>query len=263
MSAPGTTEGPAGAATGERPLLEVADLHVNRGEAHILHGVSFEVRPNRVTALLGRNGAGKTTTLLALLGLLPATRGRIRFDDRALVGVETHELVRGGIGYVPEDREVFSELTVRENLRLAERTAEAADRYRLVYDLFPILEERRQQAAGTLSGGQQQMLSIARALLNPNRLLLIDEPTKGLAPIILTEVVEALQASLTDTTVLLVEQNLRVAERLASDVIVLDEGRVVFTGEVDDLLGDPALTNRYLGVSAGEATEGEAEEEGP
>jgi branched-chain amino acid transport system ATP-binding protein len=235
-----------------RPLLEVRDLDVYRGEAHILEGVDFTVRRNRVTALLGRNGVGKTTTLLAILGLLPA-RGDIVFDGQGIVGMETHDLVRDlGIGYVPEDREIFSELTVRENLRLTERSRESAERYQLVYDLFPILEERQQQRAGTLSGGQQQMLSIARALLNPNPLLLIDEPTKGLAPIVLTEVVEALKGSLTDTTVLLVEQNLRVAQQLAMDVVVLDEGRVVFTGAVDDLLGDPELTNRYLGVSAAE-----------
>jgi branched-chain amino acid transport system ATP-binding protein len=236
-------------AAGPRPLIEIRDLHVYRGEAHILQGVGFEVRPNQVTALLGRNGVGKTTTLLAILGLLEP-RGEILFDGEEIAGKETHDLVRDlGIGYVPEDREVFSALTVRENLRLAERTKEAAERYRLVYDLFPILEERQQQPAGTLSGGQQQMLAVGRALLNPNRLLLIDEPTKGLAPIIITELVAALKSSLVDTTVLLVEQNLRVAEQLATDTIVLDEGRVVFTGAVDDLLGDPELTNRYLGVS--------------
>lgn len=250
-----SAEAPQRAATDVRPLLEIRDLHVYRGEAHILQGVGFEVRPNQVTALLGRNGVGKTTTLLAILGLLEP-RGEILFDGEEIAGKETHDLVRDlGIGYVPEDREVFSELTVRENLRLAERTREAAQRYRLVYDLFPILEERQQQPAGTLSGGQQQMLAVGRALLNPNRLLLIDEPTKGLAPIIITELVAALKSSLIDTTVLLVEQNLRVAEQLATDAIVLDEGRVVFTGAVDDLLGDPELTNRYLGVSTAEGHE--------
>ncbi len=236
----------------ETPVLELRDLHVYRGEAHILQGIDFAVRPNRVTALLGRNGVGKTTTLLAILRLLPA-RGEIVFDGQGVVGRETHDLVRDlGIGYVPEDREIFSELTVRENLRLAERTRESAERYQLVYELFPILKEREPQRAGTLSGGQQQMLSIARALLNPNRLLLIDEPTKGLAPIVLNELVEALKGSLADTTVLLVEQNLRVAQELATDVVVLDEGRVVFTGAVEDVLGDAELTNRYLGVSSAE-----------
>ncbi len=233
---------------GTQPLLAVRELHVRRGEAHVLHGVDFDVAPNRVTALLGRNGAGKTTTLLALMGLLPG-HGDVTLEGRQLLGMGTPELVRLGIGYVPEDREVFSQLTVRENLRLAARTPEATGRLDLVHDLFPELARRAGQRAGTLSGGQQQMVAIARALLNPNRLLLVDEPTKGLAPIVITEVVEALERATADTTVLLVEQNLRVAERLATDAVVLDDGRTVYRGAMADLLADAETTRRHLGVS--------------
>ena len=231
-----------------RPTLQVDDLHVHRGEAHVLHGLSFTVAANRVTALLGRNGAGKTTTLLAILGLLPGT-GSVTVDGEQLLGQPTHRIVADGIGYVPEDREVFSELTVAENLKLAARTPAAADRLDLVHDVFPILHDRRAQAAGTLSGGQQQMLAIARALLNPNRLLLVDEPSKGLAPAVVIDVVEALERAAAETTILLVEQNLRVAHRLAADVVVLDHGTVVHDGAMADLFADEALTQRYLGVS--------------
>lgn len=228
--------------------LHIADLQVHRGEAHVLHGVAFDVAPNQVTALLGRNGAGKTTTLLAILGLLPGT-GTITIEGQDVLGAPTHQIVASGIGYVPEDREVFSELTIAENLRLAARTPEAAERLDLVHDVFPILAERRQQAAGTLSGGQQQMLAIARALLNPNRLLLVDEPSKGLAPAVVVDVVEALERAAKETTILLVEQNLRVAARLATDAVVLDQGSVVHRGSMDDLFADATLTQRYLGVS--------------
>lgn len=232
------------------PLLEVRDLHVHRGDAHVLDGVSFDVRPNRVTALLGRNGAGKTSTLLTLLNLLAAGSGSARFDGVDLIGMRTHDVIQSGIGYVPEDREVFAQLTVTENLRLAARTPEAADRIDLVHELFPMLHERREQRAGSLSGGQQQMVAIARALLNPNRLLLVDEPSKGLAPIVVKDVVVALERAAIDTTILLVEQNLRVAERLATDVVVLDSGRVVHAGSMSDLFADPVLAQRYLGVAS-------------
>lgn len=227
-------------------LLTIDDLNVWRGEAHILHGVSFDVPKGQVTALLGRNGVGKTTTLLALMGLLPAS-GSASMAGHELVNGETHLNSRLGIGYVPEDREVFSALTVAENLRLAERPG-VEHRYDLVYELFPDLAVRPDQAAGTLSGGQQQMLALARALLNPNDLLLVDEPTKGLAPIIIEGVVEALVKATSETTVLLVEQNLTVAGDLATDAVVLDQGNVVYTGAMQELAEDNELTGRYLGV---------------
>ena len=236
----------------DRPLVEVRGLDVHRGDAHVLVDVDFDVWPNRVTALLGRNGAGKTSTLLTMLGLLPG-QGSVRYAGTELLGQPTHRIVQQDIGYVPEDREVFSQLTVTENLRLAARTPEATDRLDLVHELFPELHDRREQRAGTLSGGQQQMVAIARALLNPNRLLLIDEPSKGLAPIVVQEVVAALARAATDTTILLVEQNLRVAQRLASDVVVLDSGHVVHTGSMDALFEDPELAHRYLGVASAAA----------
>jgi len=226
-------------------LVEVRDLHVRIGESHILQGIEFDVAEGGVTALLGRNGVGKTTTLRAILGLVDR-RGSVRLEDAELVGMSTHRIVQRSIGYVPEDRDVFTGLTVAENLRLAERDAEP--RYDLVYDLFPELRTRGKQAAGTLSGGQQQMLAIGRALLNDNRLLLIDEPTKGLSPLLVTEVALALERVSELTTVLLVEQNLGVVQRVARDAIVLDTGRVVHAGPARELLADEAMVHRMLGV---------------
>lgn len=226
--------------------VAISDLNVWRGGAHILHGVGFEVAEKGVTALLGRNGVGKTTTILAMMGMLPAT-GSIEIGGVETLGTPTHLLARQGIGYVPEDRGVFAGLTVAENFRLAERPGEE-HRYELVYELFPDLATRPDQEAGTLSGGQQQMLALGRALLNPNSLLLIDEPTKGLAPIIVEHVVEALVKATNDATVLLVEQNLWVASHLAEHAVVLDQGQVVYQGEMDALTNDAALAGRYLGV---------------
>ncbi len=232
-----------------RALLELRDLRVNIGESQILHGVTFTVRAGGITGLLGRNGVGKTTTLRGILGLLERS-GSVTFDGEELTGLPVHETVRRGIGYVPEDRDVFSGLTVRENLRLAERPG-SAHRYELVYELFPELLERAAQRAGTLSGGQQQMVSLARALLNDgNRILLIDEPTKGLAPLIVKRVADALRRAAEVVTILLVEQNLAVARHLVGDVVVLDQGRVEFTGPVDALIDDPELARRHLGLSA-------------
>ena len=228
-------------------LLAISDLHVHLGESHILQGISFDVAEGGVTALLGRNGVGKTTTLRALLGLV-GSRGGIGFDGASIAGSPTHRIVRRGIGYVPEDRDVFSGLTVAENLRLAERDLEP--RYELVYDLFPELAQRGRQLAGTLSGGQQQMVAIARALLNENRLLLVDEPTKGLAPLLVTEVARVLERVSELTTVLLVEQNLGVVRSVARDAVVLDTGRVVHIGPAQELLDDRPMVHRMLGVGA-------------
>jgi branched-chain amino acid transport system ATP-binding protein len=227
------------------PLLQVRDLHVFLGESHVLQGVSFDVPEGGVVALLGRNGVGKTTTLRALLGLVPR-QGGVELDGRDIVHEQTHRIVRRGVGYVPEDRDVFAGLSVRENLELAERDAQP--QYELVYELFPELRERARQAAGTLSGGQQQMLAIARALLNGNRVLLVDEPTKGLAPLLVTDVARVLERVAELTTVVLVEQNLGVVKRLARDVVVLDQGRVVHAGEAATLLDDRARVHRLLGV---------------
>jgi branched-chain amino acid transport system ATP-binding protein len=229
-------------------ILELDDVRVTLGGSHILQGVSFSVAPTGVTALLGRNGVGKTTAVRAVLGLVNR-RGIVRLGDEDITSMSTHRIVRCGVGYVHEDRDIFASLTVGENLKLAERDAEP--RYDLVYDLFPELKQRGAQRAGTLSGGQQQMLAIGRALLNDNRLLLVDEPTKGLAPALVANVARALERLAELTTVLLVEQNLGVVRRLARDVVVLDQGRVVHTGDAQELLEQPELVRRLLSVSAG------------
>jgi branched-chain amino acid transport system ATP-binding protein len=228
-------------------MLGVRDLHVYLGESHVLQGVTFDVAEGGVTALLGRNGVGKTTTLRAIMGLVER-RGQVVLDDSEITGLPTHAIVRRGIGYVPEDRDVFAGLTVEENLRLAERNGEL--RYDLVYDLFPELRERGSQRAGTLSGGQQQMVAIARALLNDNRLLLVDEPTKGLAPFLVTQVADVLERASELATIVLVEQNLGVVQRIARDAVVLEQGRVVHTADARQFLADPALVRRFLGVAA-------------
>ena len=229
-------------------LITVDDLHVHLGESHVLQGVSFEVPEGGVTALLGRNGVGKTTTLRAMMGLVPRS-GRVAVRGEETSRLATHQIVRRGIGYVPEDRDVFAGLTVDENLRLSERNG--APRYELVYELFPELRTRGGQRAGTLSGGQQQMVAIARALLNDNPVLLVDEPTKGLAPLLVTEVAAALERAAELATVLLVEQNLAVVERVAQQVVVLDSGRVVHAGPAAELLRDRARIQSLLGVSGG------------
>jgi branched-chain amino acid transport system ATP-binding protein len=235
-------------AVATRTLLEVENLHVNLGQSHVLQGVSFTVREGGVTALLGRNGVGKTTTLRAILGLV-ARHGVVTLDGEDLTSLATHRIVHRRVGYVPEDRDIFAGLTVEENLRLAERDAEL--RYDLVYDIFPELRQRAGQRAGTLSGGQQQMVAIARALLNDNRLLLVDEPTKGLAPALVADVAHVLERLSELTTVLLVEQNLGVVRRIAQDAVVLDQGRVVHSGDAGELLSQPELVRRLLSVSAG------------
>ena len=228
------------------PALEVADLHVYLGESHVLQGVSFPVAREGVTALLGRNGVGKTTTLRAIMGLVPRSRGSVEIDGASVTRLPTHAIVRRGVGYVPEDRDVFSGLTVDENLRLAERDGNG--RYDLVYELFPELRERGGQRAGTLSGGQQQMVAIARALLNDNALLLIDEPTKGLAPALVTDVALALERAAELSTILLVEQNLGVARRVAKHIVILDGGRVVHEGPSGELFASPERVQQLLGV---------------
>jgi branched-chain amino acid transport system ATP-binding protein len=231
-------------------VLDVAGLDVRIAGSHILQGVTFGVAPQGVTALLGRNGVGKTTTLKAVLGLLPRgadLAGEVRFAGRRVTRQPTFRLVRDGLGYVPEDRGVFGGLTVAENLRLAERSGADPD-YERVYGLFPELRRRGRQRAGTLSGGQQQMLAIGRVLLNPNRLLLIDEPTKGLAPKVVGEVAAALHAVAQVVPMLLVEQNLAVVRRLARDAVVIAAGQVAYAGAAADLLDYTEKTKSLLGV---------------
>jgi len=235
------------------PLLRVTDLHAFIGESHILQGVSLMVAPRRVTVLLGRNGAGKTTTLSAILGLAPAARGAIALDGEEITREPTHRIVRRGVGYVPEDRDVFAGLTVAENLRLAQRPGAPRERLAAAYRLFPDLQRRANQRAGSLSGGQQQMVAIARALVNENRLLVVDEPSKGLAPVVVQQVTAALAAIKETTTVLLVEQNLAMARALGDDAVIIDDGRTVYAGPMAEIAADEALQQRYLGAGRSEA----------
>lgn len=229
------------------PILTVEGLRCSIAGQQVVEEVTFTVPATGITAVLGRNGVGKTSTLRGILGLIQR-RGAVTLAGERIDGMPTHRIVQRGVGYVPEDREIFSKLTVAENLALAERQREP--RREFVAELFPDLVQRRDQVAGTLSGGQQQMVSVARALLNDNRILLVDEPTKGLAPKIVTEVADALQEASKTVPILLVEQNLEVVRRLAGDAIVIGGGRVVHTGTANEILDDDELTRRLLGVHA-------------
>ena len=247
------------------PLLSLAGVHTHIGAYHILHGVDFQVPAGQVTMLLGRNGAGKTTTLRTIMGLWSASQGRIAFDGRRIGGPaeaggkadspRTPEIAQLGIAYVPENMGIFADLTVRENMLLAARQAKNAaelDTTRLewLFGLFPALRKFWLYPAGKLSGGQKQMLAIARAMVEPRRLLLIDEPSKGLAPAIVQNLITALrELKSTATTVLLVEQNFAMAKALGDTVAVMDDGRVVHRGEMAALAEDDALQHKLLGLS--------------
>jgi branched-chain amino acid transport system ATP-binding protein len=229
-------------------MLSVSHLNVSILGSTILKDVSFTVPQGGVTALLGRNGVGKTTTLKAILGLVPR-EGEITYAGERIDSRQTHQIVRSGISYVPEDRDVFSGLTVDENFRLALHSPDP--QFDRIYELFPELKERARQRAGTLSGGQQQMVAIARALLNGDPLMLIDEPSKGLAPRLVSDVAKSLDAAAEVATVLLVEQNLQMVKRIASHVVILDTGQVVYEGG-PEILHDEVAMQRMLGVGSSE-----------
>jgi len=242
-------------------LLQLQGVHTHIGAYHILHGVNFDVPTGQVTMLLGRNGAGKTTTLRTIMGLWPTARGTVTFDGQPIGGAagqrSTPDIARLGIAYVPESMGIFGDLTVRENVLLAARGARSVDdidtnRLDWLFGLFPALKKFWLYPAGKLSGGQKQMLAIARAMIEPRRLLLIDEPSKGLAPAIVGNLVEALrELKRTQTTVLLVEQNFNMARALGDTVAVMDDGRVVHRGSMAELAHDEALQQRLLGLSLG------------
>jgi len=220
------------------------------GDSHVLHGVSFEVAAGRVLALLGRNGAGKTTCMSAIIGFLPPRKGAIRLFGEPIAGLAPEAIARKGVGFVPQGRRVFQTLSVKENLQVSERRGSFSNwNLASVFELFPQLEERAGQAAGSLSGGEQQMLAIARALMGNPRVLLMDEPSEGLAPLIVAEVgrtIARLKAE--GQSILLVEQNVRLALELADEVVILNTGRVAFTGSAGEARGNEALITQHLGV---------------
>jgi len=232
-------------------LLRLEGVFTNIGRYRILHGVDFSVRRGRVTTLLGRNGAGKTTTLRTIMGLWKARLGKITFDGQPIAALETPHIARRGIAYVPENMGIFGKLTVRENMLLATgRTGFAQDQLDRVLESFPALKMKWDSPAGSLSGGQKQMLAIGRAIIEPRRLLLIDEPTKGLSPAMVDQLVAAISRLKREhTTILLVEQNFRVAEAVGDDVAVMDEGRIIHTGEMAALAANHGLQHRLLGLS--------------
>jgi branched-chain amino acid transport system ATP-binding protein len=233
------------------PLLSLAGVNTHIGQYHILHGVDFEVPRGSLTMLLGRNGAGKTTCLRTIMGLWRASAGSIRMEGRDITRTATPDVARMGIAYVPENMGIFAGLTVRENLLLAARAGEPdAGRLAWIFGLFPALQKFWNSLAGNLSGGQKQMLAIARAIVEPRKLLLVDEPTKGLAPSIIANMVEAFrELKRTDTTILVVEQNFNFARSLGDAVAVMDAGRIVHSGRMDALAADAALQTRLLGLS--------------
>jgi branched-chain amino acid transport system ATP-binding protein len=231
-------------------ILEVQDIHTFIGEFHILEGVSIEVPMGSITVLLGRNGAGKTTTLRSIIGLSPPRSGQIVFKGQPVQGRSAHHIAQMGIGYVPENRIIFRDLTVAENLQIAERQKGDLDRKAdFIFGLFPDLKRLIHLPGGNLSGGQQQMLAIARALVPDNTLLLIDEPSEGLAPVLIEQMMAAIHELSAHTTVLLVEQNFQVASRLAERYVIIEEGVSVHAGLITDLVHNPDLIQRYLGVA--------------
>lgn len=232
------------------PLLQLDNIHTFIGQFHILEGVSVEVPANSITALLGRNGAGKTTTLRSIIGLNPPTAGTIHYLGQEISGKRPFDIAQSGIGYVPDYRAIFKQLTVEENLKVAERQKGDLDRKKeMIFEVFPDLHKLYHWPGGQLSGGQQQMLAVARVLVPDNRLLLIDEPSEGLAPVIIEQMIAAIRQLSSQTTVLLVEQNFHVARLLAQQYVIIEDGRSVHHGLMPDLVADETLINRYLGAA--------------
>ena len=236
-------------------LLTLKGVHTHIGAYHILHGVDLEVPRAQLTMLLGRNGAGKTTTLRTIMGLWHASQGRVIFDGVDITAEETPAIATRSIAYVPESMGIFSDLTVKENMLLAARNAQRAQqmdeaRLQWIFSLFPAVEKFWNHPAGKLSGGQKQMLAVARAIVEPRKLLIVDEPSKGLAPSIINNMINAFaQLKATGTTILLVEQNISFAKRLGDSVAVMDDGKVVHAGSMQALAEDEALQHSLLGLA--------------
>jgi branched-chain amino acid transport system ATP-binding protein len=236
-------------------LLELQGVHTHIGAYHILHGVDLAVPRGQLTMLLGRNGAGKTTTLRTIMGLWHASQGRVRFGDKDITTMQTPQIAGLGIAYVPESMGIFSDLTVKENMLLAARGARNAaeiddTRLKWIFKLFPAVEKFWNHPAGKLSGGQKQMLAVSRAIVEPRELLLIDEPSKGLAPVMINNMIDAFaELKASGVTILLVEQNINFAQRLGDNVAVMDNGRVVHSGGMAEFSADAQLQQSLLGLA--------------
>jgi branched-chain amino acid transport system ATP-binding protein len=229
-------------------LLTLDEVHAAYGLSRVLHGISLQARAGEVVSLLGRNGAGKSTTLKAIMGLVQVTSGSIRFGERDITALPTHAIAALGIGYVPEDRRIFSDLTVEENLRVGEKGDGRWSTTR-VYEFFPKLGELASRRGGSLSGGEQQMLTVARTLMGNPRLLLLDEPSEGLAPVVVKALGEHIAALKREgLTILLSEQNLKFAARFADRVYIIEKGQMRFEGAMGDLLADESIRRKYLTV---------------
>ena len=233
-------------------MLQVNDLHAFYGRAHILHGVSLEARAGEVVALLGRNGAGKSTTMKAIMGLVPAASGEVRFDGRRIERLPPYRIARLGLGYVPEERRIFTELSVMENLEVGRQPARnglppwTEDK---LFALFPNLARMRERPGGRMSGGEQQMLTIARTLMGNPRCVLLDEPSEGLAPIIVEEMANSIRALKGEgLSVILCEQNLHFAQAVADRAYIIEKGQIRFGGSMAELAADAALREQYLSV---------------
>ena len=241
--------------TSSAPLLQLSGVHTRIGAYHILHGVDLAVPRGQLTMLLGRNGAGKTTTLRTIMGLWRASQGTVVFEGQDISAHPTPDIANLGIAYVPENMGIFSDLSVKENMLLAARAARRAQemdtaRLEWIFSLFPAVQKFWNHPAGKLSGGQKQMLAVARAIVEPRQLLIVDEPSKGLAPAIINNMIDAFQQlKATGTTILLVEQNIGFAKRLGDNVAVMDNGRVIHTGAMQALSADAELQHRLLGLA--------------
>ena len=231
-------------------ILEVQDIHTFIGQYHILQGVSLQVPTGNITALLGRNGAGKTTTLKSILGLTPPRQGSIILNGVDIMGMRSFDIAATGIGFVPENRAIFRDLSVEENLKIAERRkGDFEHKQDLIFDLFPDLKRLISLSGNNLSGGQQQMLAIARAMVADNNLLLIDEPSEGLAPVLIEQLMKTIIELSKSSTVVLVEQNFIVASQLAEYYVIIEEGRSVRSGLMKDLVNDKETIQKYLGAA--------------